>query len=413
MKIWSRVSVLLTVLVGTALGSVLTADHVQAASEPKVTICHFPPGNPGNVQVITVGASAVASHVANHNDAVCTGSSSSCCFGGAAPSTCTSFASDNNNCGSCGHVCGAGSACSGGQCVSVCGPGSTFCGCACTNTGTDNDNCGACGVVCAPGTACVNGTCAGVCGPGTSFCGTSCINTQTDNNNCGSCGHVCATGTTCSAGACVPACGAGQTLCGTACVDENNDSNNCGSCGNVCPASDTCVAGTCTPKAVADSCLPTSSLSVLIQGPTVTAYVPLGSWSENTPTNVGVHVVPLEPAGVPSTVATGVVNSCSSNNVTGTTVCTGNNNEVNVINGTVLSSTAVAGATGRQSFSGGECLTCGVAFDAATGAAWIAEGVAPDFTGGGQLQSFNPSTSTFGAVIGLFGLQTSENISVD
>jgi hypothetical protein len=30
-----------------------------AAKVPSVTICHFPPGNPQNVQVISVGAPAV------------------------------------------------------------------------------------------------------------------------------------------------------------------------------------------------------------------------------------------------------------------------------------------------------------------------------------------------------------------
>ncbi len=34
--------------------------------EEKVTICHFPPGNPANVQILTIGASAVPHHVGNH-----------------------------------------------------------------------------------------------------------------------------------------------------------------------------------------------------------------------------------------------------------------------------------------------------------------------------------------------------------
>src|SRR5439155_6527098 len=105
---------------------------------------------------------------------------------------------------------------------------------------------------------------------------------------------------------------------------------------------------------------------------TVTAYVPLGSWLES---NTGVHVVPLEPTGSTTTVTTtGAVNSCSSNNVTGTTVCTGNSNDVYVINGTALSATPTANATASQGFSGGLCQTCGVAFDAGTGIAWIAPG---------------------------------------
>jgi len=164
----------------------------------------------------------------------------------------------------------------------------------------------------------------------------------------------------------------------------------------------------CTPQTVASSCLPTSSLSALIQGSNVTAYVPLGSWSEGIP---GVKVVPLEPAPGASTlvVTTGAVNSCSSDNVTGTTVCTGNVNDVYVINGTTLSATPTATATAFQGFSGGGCETCGVAFDAATGLAWIAEG---DSSSVGALEPLTPP-STFGTKIGLFGLQTSENVSVD
>jgi hypothetical protein len=41
------------------------------AAEPKVTICHLPPGNPENAQTITIGAPAVPAHLANHDgDAV-------------------------------------------------------------------------------------------------------------------------------------------------------------------------------------------------------------------------------------------------------------------------------------------------------------------------------------------------------
>jgi hypothetical protein len=45
------------------------ADHGSASAqdaEPKVTICHLPPGNPDNAQTITIGASAVPAHLANH-----------------------------------------------------------------------------------------------------------------------------------------------------------------------------------------------------------------------------------------------------------------------------------------------------------------------------------------------------------
>src|SRR5262249_13544472 len=36
------------------------------AAQPKVTICHVPPGNPANAHTITIGAPAVPHHLANH-----------------------------------------------------------------------------------------------------------------------------------------------------------------------------------------------------------------------------------------------------------------------------------------------------------------------------------------------------------
>ena len=144
-------------------------------------------------------------------------------------------------------------------------------------------------------------------------------------------------------------------------------------------------------------------------GATVTAYVPLGSWSETT---AGVVVVPIEPAAAPAAVVAtaGPVNSCSSNGLTGLTVCTGNINDVYVLNGTTLMTTLTAGGTGSQNLSGGSCITCGVATDASTGLAWLAEGTV---NATGQLQSLNPITTVLGAPLDLFGEITSENISVD
>lgn len=42
-------------------------DVVTASGDEKVTICHIPPGNPGNAKTITVGASAVNAHL-GHGD---------------------------------------------------------------------------------------------------------------------------------------------------------------------------------------------------------------------------------------------------------------------------------------------------------------------------------------------------------
>jgi hypothetical protein len=51
----------------SAAGSSLASS--DACPEPKVTICHVPPGNPGNRHTITVGESAVSAHL-RHGDSV-------------------------------------------------------------------------------------------------------------------------------------------------------------------------------------------------------------------------------------------------------------------------------------------------------------------------------------------------------
>ncbi|HZF06001.1 MAG TPA: hypothetical protein VE932_16830, partial [Patescibacteria group bacterium] len=131
----------------------------EGAPEPKVTICHFPPGNPSNVHQITVGAAAVTAHVTNHHDAVCADGASNCCFeSGSSPSVCTSFASDVDNCGACGNVCTGGTACVGGACECTT-PGTTLCAGACVNEQEDENNCGACGNVCTASQVCTAGTC--------------------------------------------------------------------------------------------------------------------------------------------------------------------------------------------------------------------------------------------------------------
>ena len=365
MQRWARINFVLVAVFLLVLGKLpLLPSLAEGAPEEKVTICHFPPGNPSNVHQITVGASAVPAHVTNHGDAVCADGASNCCFeSGSSPSVCTSFASDVNNCGSCGHACIPGQLCSSGSCV---------------------------------------------CPTGTALCGSACVNENTDNNNCGACGNVCVTGTACTGGSCqctTP----GTTLCAGTCVNEQNDVNNCGACGHVCTASQTCVAGACS-----ESCLPTSSLSALIQGTNVTAYVPKGQWSAGA---TGVNVVRVEGAPLaPTTVATtGIVNSCSSCSSAacsgGVTVCTGNTNDVYVITPpATLSATPTANATAFQSYSGGSCQTCGVAIDAATGIAWIAEGSVGSV---GQLEPYHVTAGTFGSAIGLFGVKTSEDIMVN
>ena len=63
------------------LGAVVLTMLAAVASAPvhsaqdKVTICHFPPGNPENAHTIVVAAAAVPAHLELHGDFVgeCTG----------------------------------------------------------------------------------------------------------------------------------------------------------------------------------------------------------------------------------------------------------------------------------------------------------------------------------------------------
>jgi hypothetical protein len=72
---------------------------------------------------------------------------------------CANFASDPNNCGSCGNVCSMHTpmTCSQGLCV--CADGLTQCGGLCVNTSLDGANCGGCRHRCARGQVCDNGVC--------------------------------------------------------------------------------------------------------------------------------------------------------------------------------------------------------------------------------------------------------------
>jgi hypothetical protein len=163
------------------------------------------------------------------------------------------------------------------------------------------------------------------------------------------------------------------------------------------------------PPPPSGACLAASSMSVLIQGSNVIAYVPRGSWIEFTP---GIKVVTLEGVGPSPTIipTPNVVNSCASNGLTGETVCTSNGTDVYLITGTTLNTTVSSGATASQSFSGGTCMTCGVAMDPSANQAVLAIGLASGGPGGYQF--IDLGTSTAGTVVPA-GAPTSEDIFVD
>ncbi len=121
-----------------------------------------------------------------------------------------------------------------------------------------------------------------------------------------------------------------------------------------------------TPTPVAPTaCLPSSSMSVLVQGTNVLSYVPKGAWDGGT---TGVSLIQVEGTGTTPAVITTphVVNSCSSNSTTGQTVCTANNAGVYLITGSTLTSKLTSGGSGTIHFSGGSCTNCGVVFNEET-----------------------------------------------
>jgi hypothetical protein len=61
-KYRALLSVVCSTFLVTALGTPL------ARAGDKVTLCHFPPGNPGNFHTISVSPSAAEAHIANHGD---------------------------------------------------------------------------------------------------------------------------------------------------------------------------------------------------------------------------------------------------------------------------------------------------------------------------------------------------------
>jgi RHS repeat-associated protein/uncharacterized repeat protein (TIGR01451 family) len=157
------------------------------------------------------------------------------------------------------------------------------------------------------------------------------------------------------------------------------------------------------------SCLPSGSMSALVQNGSVTSYVPNGFWTGST---TGIRVVPIEGGGAPSLVPTpGVVNSCASNSVTGQTVCTANNTDVYVLSDSTLTNTLASGSTGTAHFSGGFCQTCGVAINAGTNQAVISVGLAAPNNSGIQLLDL--ATNTLAPPVPTSGVRISEDIAVD
>jgi hypothetical protein len=164
----------------------------------------------------------------------------------------------------------------------------------------------------------------------------------------------------------------------------------------------------CATAAV--TCLASSSLAVLVQAPKVTTYIPNGAWDTGS---TGLQVVPIEPApGTNTTIATpNVVNSCASNSVTGETVCSSNANDVYLITGTTLNKTLTSGGNTGAGFSGGDCITCGVAMNESANKAVLTIGLstAPS---GSAIQYLDLASSTLETPIPM-AHEVSEDIAWD
>lgn len=57
------------VLIAFGFTTTKKTDQVSKSND-KITICHYPPGNPANVQEITISQNAWAAHEAHHGDII-------------------------------------------------------------------------------------------------------------------------------------------------------------------------------------------------------------------------------------------------------------------------------------------------------------------------------------------------------
>ena len=94
----------------------------------------------------------------------------------------------------------------------------------------------------------------------------------------------------------------------------------------------------------------------------ITAYIPDGDYDDAFN---NIEVVPIAGSGPARTTITTShpINSCSANQNSGEVVCTDNLTGIYLINGATLTSTLVSGGVNQESFSGGNCTTCGVVVD--------------------------------------------------
>ena len=120
-----------------------------------------------------------------------------------------------------------------------------------------------------------------------------------------------------------------------------------------------------TPNpSVAAACVSSGAMGVIVDSNSknVSVYVPAGDWGETDVT--GVYLVPIEGGVSRATIATpNIANSCSGDSITGTVICSANNTDVYIINGSMLTKTVTSIGSGIADFSGGSCTNCNSAVD--------------------------------------------------
>jgi hypothetical protein len=161
----------------------------------------------------------------------------------------------------------------------------------------------------------------------------------------------------------------------------------------------------CSPLNVIppQSCMAGNSLSALIMGANVTAFLPNGSYSEVT--SPGISVVAIEGTGPTVQISTpGIVNTCGGNSQTGEVVCTANDLDIYLINGLVnppvITNTLASGASATpDEVSGGFCQTCNVAIDPLHNKAYVSVSTGTDPVPGAAFQPLDLATGTLGTPI--------------
>jgi hypothetical protein len=163
-----------------------------------------------------------------------------------------------------------------------------------------------------------------------------------------------------------------------------------------------------TPPPPVGSCVPAGSMSILVQGSNVTTYIPNGNWGETT---TGVQMVPVEGTGISAaSISTpNVVNSCSSNSITGQTVCVSNGTDVYVISGSSILNTLTDSASGTVTFSGGSCSTCGVLVDESSNTAFIGISTSQSSSG---FQLLNLTNNSFASPLSAQNANISESFAI-